>query len=565
MTDGTTPYRPRRARPGPDEEEPATPHADHDSTDQEAPDSTAQHDPGEAGPGEAHPFSRWAGPVARDESGHDDAGHDDAGHDDAEDPTDTAPAPAAAAGPGNGATDGHDDGEDDRGAETSTTADLAHGPNPRTSVLVGVVATVLVVVMAIGYAGSKLTGTGIAATVPGGEIGSVEPTAAPTPEPLTQERMLNQVQARPMVQDATWAVAMSQSGLDESSPAATCLAQAAADQTAPVQTELRTLTASGSRSMSVLHQADLFADSESAIAVFSERAKALGGCDTETAYLMGSDTITGLGNQALSVSVSVIREGKPEYHTVVLARTGRLLNVLDAATTDKPVDPRTEAASMAQIVNSQCVDSGGLCASTPGVTPVVPPIGGDAPGLPVVADIPRLPNQTGRWSATEPVRNPSEIRDGSQCTRIGGVTVEPSTTLTRTYLVQDDEKIPQIYGWDVVVFTVADANAATAFVGEVDRSVTGCKDRQRTASITKTADITGTGARATAINGKTWTIRQQTGPNAATDYLDFRVAISAVGNKVVYQFLPLEQRIDFTDAQWQSLTVRAAQRATQIN
>lgn len=579
------PYRPRRALASSDEGEGPEDHDWVDEPTSDEPNSTGEPETGSTAvddeaaaaegsvtdPGSSEPTgsapdaggrSPWSRPVGdEDHTGRPAASpataDDDDGPDDAEDVSDDA-----------GTESTPDSGGSNAGADGRETWN-GRGPTARRrrAGLLGVAAaTLLAIVVAIGYAGFALTGNGRPAVVIGQDPPtSSAPTPTPTP-PVSRDRLLTPEQATFLAPKSTWEVARTQTGRDPASPVATCLERPGADDTPAESTYLRTLTASGERSMAVLHEATAYADRDQAVAVFGQAARQLGGCTTEGAHLDGAATVESMANQALAVQVAVTPGGDPEereFHTVLLIRTGRVLNIVDVATDDKFVTPQILAETMIPVINVQCTDAVGLCAQEPRTDAVVPPIGGEHPGLPVISDVPRLPDMTGHWAATDPVRDP-KLPEGSSCERLGSPEVEPKATIARAYLVQDDANIPQTYGWDLVLFTMKDDKQAADFVSDVRKSIEDCEDRQRTAEVSKAEKFSGTGTRDTELTGLTWQIRQQTGADADTDYVDYRVALVQAGDKVVYLFLPLEKGIDFSDKQWEQLAVRAGQRATQI-
>lgn len=541
------PYRPRRALAPVDDAETDREHTDADDTTADDPSTDAEQ------PGAPETRSPWSRPSA--EAGPQaDAGTDAERH----------PEPQTEADP---ETDEHSPASGPQGADRSTDPTQPAGSRTRRWGRVGAVAALMVVVLAIGYAAFAFSGNGQVAVVLGQDppVSGPPPTPTPTP-PVSEDRLLNVEQAKFLAPKSDWQVARTQTGRDAESPVATCLHRPGTDDTPADSTFLRTLTASGEREMAILHEANTYADRDQAVHVFGEIARELGGCAVEGSYLHGAETIDALGNQALAVRVSVAPGGnaaQQEYHTVLVIRTGRVLNVVDAATTDKFVTGQILAETMIPVVNVQCTDAVGLCAQEPKTDAVVPPIGGEHPGLPVVADVPRLPKMTGRWAATDPVRDP-QLPVGTSCERLDQPKSKPTATIARAYLVQDDEAIPQTYGWDLVLFTLKDDKQAGSFLDDVSASINDCEDRQRTAEVSKATTFDGTGTKNTKLQGVTWQVRQQTGADADTDYVDFRVALVRAGNKVVYLFLPLEKGVNFSDGQWQALALRAGERATQI-
>jgi len=449
-------------------------------------------------------------------------------------------------------------------------ADKGHRSHRPRMVLAGV-AALLVVVVAIAYTVTALNGTRIPLG-PLGPLGPADPATSPSSSPspsaapaVNEQRLLDTTTAAAIDDKATWSIARTQTGRDADSPLAVCLQAPESSDPAPKTSVLRTLTASGKRGLAALHQADAYGDSDQAVEVFSQYAQQLGGCTTDRAFLVGSTVVENLGDQAITVTVDVAAPtGGALHHTVLVVRTGTVINIVDASATDKAVDPGTLAAAIAPIINQQCADADGRCAQKPKTTDVVPPIGAEVPGLPALADVPRLDTMSGgHWSTTEPLRN-STLPEGSQCERLDATKVKPATTLKRAYLVQDDDVVPDTFGWDLVLFSFDKEGDASGYLKEVRSSIDRCSDRQKSAKVTNGKGFKGTGTEGTTISAYSWNVRQPTG-TGADQHADYRLGLAVAGDKVVYLFLPIDDKFNFTDEQWEGLVIRAAQRATQVS
>lgn len=427
----------------------------------------------------------------------------------------------------------------------------------RTSLLLAGVAAALVAVLAVGYAlwalGNRQPS---AASSP---IASAVPKSTAPADPLNDADLLTDTEARSIDAKAGWKVALTQDGTNADSPQPLCITQTIEGAPTPLMTKLRTLTSAATTQAQALHQADAYASADEAKQIFEARLSQLGTCADTPAYLAGGLDVTGVGNQAGGV-VAVIQNQKLEYHTIVLARTGKVVNTIDVYTEGKPVDGKGVAAAAAAVVNDQCTQAVGLCSFKPAATPAPPPAGGDQPGFLANTDIPRINDGMGEWAGTNPGTQINVI--GSACESVDFNTVDgPTARKARTYLLRNDEQAPQNFGIDQVVLTMSDAKAADAFVQRISKNLSECQKRALTATVSQPRQITGTGADQVAVKGQAFTVTQKTDNGA----IGFRTAIVSAGNKVVYLVAPgVDKTFDFADAEWDGVALRAAQRTTQV-
>lgn len=427
------------------------------------------------------------------------------------------------------------------------------------------VVTVLAVIAGLGYVGVNFLGADIPVDPFGTSSSSAPPTSARPDQPVVGvDRLLTAGQVSHLDPDTVWEVARTQEGRDDQAPVAVCLNRPTAEDVAPQTSALRTMTTTAGPEMSLLHESSLYSSNEEAAQVLTHLARQLGGCSTSGAYIAHAENVTGLGNQALTAQVRVtpaVADAEVQFHTILIVRTGTVVNVVDVVAEGDFVDTTQVAETLIPVVNQQCVAAGGYCAQRATVTRMVPPIG-DAPGLPVLADIPPLPAMTGRWSAGDVVENPNPLPDFTGCERFASSSANIEGTAHRTYLVQDDDSIPATYGWDLVVFSTSSAKQASTLVDDVSTSISECGTRQRTAEVSDEQTWSGAGTEQIEIDVTSWVVRQETGADA---YIDYRVALIKADNKVAYVFLPLvDGDVNFTDSDWEDLTVRIGQRTTQV-
>ena len=130
---------------------------------------------------------------------------------------------------------------------------------------------------------------------------------------------------------------------------------------------------------------------------------------------------------------------------------------------------------------------------------------------------------------------------------------------SRVYLFPESGK--NFFGMNEIVLTTKDAKAANKLVDKIKSDLTRCKNRRLTASVSKPNRVTSVGAQKTKIAGWTSVVKQKSTDGTA----EYRVGVVAAGPKVIYTFLNPRGDYDFSGRQWDTVAVRAGERATQVN
>ena len=455
----------------------------------------------------------------------------------------------------------HDDDEDEEDSRPI-------GERARWALAIGVIAAIVVLGLAIGYAvlglGSR-QGIVPAPSETAGSVGPAPTTSVSEPPPisgalLTDEMMLGAGQAKVLDQKRTWKEALTQRGASEDAPVPACFG-GEPDQGQPVSQQkiLRVLSSSGKDSPSALHDATAYASAEEAAQAFAGASRTLGTCPAAGGYIAAGRLVRGVGDQAAGALVAVVDGKSTAYHSVVISRTGRVLNVLDASRpSDDYVAADRVAAALAQVVQKQCGPAGGKCGGEPQVQNGPPPLGGDQPGFLAAGDLPPVAGTMSPWNAA-PVELPQEDFVGSSCENVNWATVAAESRDMRVYLHPDSGAA--YFGVNQIVLRLKDAKAAKELVEKVKGNIEDCKDRRLTATVSDPKKVSGVGARDAEVTGYTLLVEQK-----GTDGSDeFRVGIVRVGSKVAYTFANPQGEFDFTDAQWNTIAVRAGERASQVN
>lgn len=451
-----------------------------------------------------------------------------------------------------GTTPVHKADRPDVGHRRNTAEPVRRTRRGRSGPVAGIIAVVVVAAVVAGYLyWSNHRGTPAA-----------QPQAAPSPTAsintsiVGDHTMLSPGLAKRVINQA-WQIRADQPTGTGDSPVPACLAEPQDDAPTPSDAMVRTLTTSRN-GPTALHLAEAYKSSELASEAFALIAKSLGECNLKGSYIASARVITGLGDQATGI---LLDDPQKDSHRAVLAnRTGRLVNVIDIAETGSTPDLNRAAAALAQLTDQQCTLAIGICASYPQVKDGPPPVGGDEPGFLALADIPVPTSHLGTWGGLAPGSPADVVTSG--CEDVEFTNLTATSRAARSYVLVDKPKgMPKTFGLDEITLTMRSDKDASREAKLIAGNIKSCSDRLPTAHVSDTAKVSGTGAEGMPISGSVAMVSQKISARNTSEY---RVGIAAAGDKLVYTFLPRTKRWDLTQDQWKGLTVRAAQRATQV-
>jgi hypothetical protein len=458
------------------------------------------------------------------------------------------------------ALDAIDDYEDDEPTGLGGRAKLA--------LIIGAVAAVVVIGLVIGYSvlsvgdqpqsqptvsppasGSGASGGAGQAAGQGGD-GAL----------LNDGSMLSVGQAKSLAPDRKWKVVTTQRGAKPDGPTAACFGgEPPEGRPTPQQEIVRVLEGSGGKSgPKALHNATAYGSPAEASQAYVVASKTVGSCAVAGFYIESGRSISKVGDQALGVVVMEVDGKKKQAHSVVVNRTGRVMNVIDAVQPTRAIAIDAVAKALEQVNRVQCGAAGGPCAGRAAVTNGPPPIGGDEPGFLTVGDLPPAGPKVELWVATQ-VELPKDEFQGSQCEGVNWATEKAKSRTSRVYLLPESGK--NFFGLNEVVLTMNNAKAAGKLVDRIKSKLSTCKTLKLTASVTKPKKVTSMGAQKTKVKGWTTVVSQKSTQGTAK----YRVGIVAAGSKVTYTFLNPRGDYDFSNRQWNTVAVRAGERATQVN
>lgn len=438
--------------------------------------------------------------------------------------------------------------------------DFGHRPNVadvqpvasgRRAGLIGAgIAVLLVIGLVVGF----LT-LGPQRSAPAAGGGPSASAAAPATM-IGPQTMLTAAEAK-TIDGQTWTVQNDQTPGEQNVPVPACLGAVSKDAPKPAESLIRTLSA-GEGEATTLHLAQAYRTPELATEGYALLAKALGECQLKGSYISGARVITGLGDQSTGIELENLI--KDSHRAVTLNRTGRMVNVVDVATTKSTPDLDKTAHALGTVTDLQCTIAVGLCASGVKITNGPPPIGGDQPGFLATADIPTPTNGKGTWGGLEP-GSPENVTT-SGCENVDFNLLQADNRAARSYVLTDKPKgMPKKFGVDEISLTMRSKKDATDTVNTVVDNLKSCGDRLPAATVSDVSKVSGTGASDSKIAGSVALVNQKVSESETSRY---RVGIAAAGNKLVYTFMYRDGDWDMTKAQWSMLTSRAVERATQI-
>lgn len=352
--------------------------------------------------------------------------------------------------------------------------------------------------------------------------------------------------------DTTWQADATLTKVDASTPTPKCIVPVLEAEVQPTDTLVRTFSPVAGAPAGLLHQVETYATPEEATAAYTDRVTQLGACERNTAWVQGGQAFTGLADEATGLTL-VLQGDVPEYHTIILSRTGTRLNILDATQADAPLDAGAVLPALEATSARQCTDNG-TCPSSAAVTQAVPALT-EPPGYLASVDLPRITAAAGAWRGV-PVST-TVGTNGSRCEAID-LKLPPASVAQqqRTMILQEDASAPPDFGVDEVLYTFDTPDEANALVATLTANIDQCPGRTGTAEVARSGDLTGPGS------GAAWVVTRKVNQSEST--ARFRVAVLASGTHVVYLMATPTPEFDFSDEAWHAVALRAAERLTQL-
>jgi hypothetical protein len=437
------------------------------------------------------------------------------------------------------------------------------GRRAKLALLIAGVAAVVVIGLLIGYAvrsaGNQPQAQSTLAPSRGASSkGASQPPGQSGSALLTDASMLSPSQAKTLDRSSSWKVVTTERSVTEDSPTAACFGgEPLEGQPTPQQEVIRVLKAGGKNDPVALHAAMAYDSPEEATQAYAIASKTLGGCAAAGYYIESGRSVSGIGDHAVGVVVMEAQGKKTQAHSVVLNRTGRVVNVLDAAQPSHAIAMDAVAKALAQVNAVICRGAGGRCDGNVSVKDGPPPLGGDEPGFLAIGDLPPAGPKVYPWVATQ-VELPKKEFQGSGCEKVNWTTEQAKSRSSRVYLIPESGN--SFFGLNEIMLTTKDAKAAGKVVDRIKADFAKCKSRNLTATVNGPKKVTSIGAQKTKISGWTAVISQKSTKGVAK----YRVGIVSAGPKVIYTFLNPRGDFNFNNHQWDTVAARAGERASQV-
>ncbi|MDO4783730.1 MAG: hypothetical protein Q3997_01360 [Propionibacteriaceae bacterium] len=381
-----------------------------------------------------------------------------------------------------------------------------------------------------------------------------EPSVSPLPPPVTIDDLWQPDELAPAIDGSSWHVSQSLLELSAKSPQVACLT-AINNEVKPGTAVQRTLTAAEG-GYAALHQIDKYSGEDEAKQGYAARIKMLASCDDTPAYIVGASTVSGIGNEAVQVTIAY--EGAtPEYHTVLVVRTGSIVSLFDLAHPASLVPAERLVPAAAAALSRTC-DKFGTCPSNPTVTVTVPPAA-DPPGWLTPADWPRISPGSGKWTAVAPA---TLKKAATTCENLSLATFEgPIARQVRTFVLTEDPQMPSGFGSDEMLFAFPDDAAAATFAKTLGDNLAACGERTPTATVAEGTPVDAAAGDVT-VTGRTFAITQAI--DADTQML-FQVSVVQARQYVVYVVVNTPAAgFKLTPEQQTAVATRAGMRTTQL-
>jgi len=421
----------------------------------------------------------------------------------------------------------------------------------RTHTLIGAAAAVAaVVVTGTVVSGSTLEGLP-AVEAPDGEASTdsrpAEPAAAFTPA-----RLLTADEIGTLVDGRDWDEDRTSDNSRGNGRVMPCQQNRYADPSG-VSTLVRTFDTSpakGEPAVSAVQYAELSSTTRASRQAWRRMQRWYAGCVTPRAQLMGTYSVSGVGDEARLFHLRSWRSPVSTY-VVGVARTGQIVTTTFTRTTAEGApDLRASAGLLGESVNGLCTTTPNApCTTGPKLTEIAPLPVGVAPSLLGEVDLPPVTRVSQPWVGTEP----REARSNAASTRCDNADFSQqgiSNAMTRTFLVPGAD-VPPAFGITETVASMAPGRAK-AFVKTVRDRMASCPDRDPGSDVTSLASFSE-GGRDMSL----WRVSTELNDNETVTYM---MGIVRVGGSVAQVGFVPTQAVGMQSGAFDALLRRAMAR-----
>ncbi|MDF1704622.1 MAG: hypothetical protein P1U38_07595 [Aeromicrobium sp.] len=352
------------------------------------------------------------------------------------------------------------------------------------------------------------------------QLGAERPDLVLDAQRLSTDNLLTTAQVSDLTGDAsTWTIDETDQDADAAEPLTICAEERFATQD-PLKVFVRTFDAAPAPSATpadqpadqpaapatterVAQSIEVARDPAAAAAAYQRATAWFAQCEVPRLQLTGTYRATGsLGDVLL---MRLVEHGQTDRTlTVGLGSSGTVTSTV-VHETDAAEPPTIDdfAAMVSASFQQICSDSGGECDDDLTVTPADPPPLAEDPGFLGVIDLPAITGISSVWgraeaedTATNPAATACDLADFGAA---GG------TASTRIFLLPEAQGLAKTFGLVETVGTFETAEAATAFVDQVQASVNSCPQNNLAASVVEASTF----GEVSDFRGATWTLTLQ--------------------------------------------------------
>lgn len=294
-------------------------------------------------------------------------------------------------------------------------------------------------------------------------------------------------------------------------------------------------------------------------------------CSQTAAQLISAAKLTGVGNQAWLLRITVANKPASTYQ-VVVARSGMIISTLVLSA---PASKAASVASPAQMAELSHLMTQKLCQASAaekcqpiakaGLISAVPPLPTNENRLPnkgmlIASDLPLLPNIARPWYAYAPVSSGNSLAAVLMAVRTLTCNTKAFIgvpTKARSFLILG-AGLPQNFGITETVGAYPTASAASIAAQQISKQLSSCHKRQIGTQVDQQHTVAQSGSTPAVT---TW--HEMTQINAKSAEVAIWVGLTQYGRSVaLVSFFPTKSA-DTTSAAFAVVVQRAAQRLTQ--
>ncbi|GAA1557918.1 hypothetical protein GCM10009789_09180 [Kribbella sancticallisti] len=430
-----------------------------------------------------------------------------------------------------------------RGGGRAAAREARRAQARRRNQLIGAGAAVVLLVGGGGIAAVNAFGGGGSAD--NAKSGNTDDKSGDDANLLADEKvLLDGTSAKPLATTGAWTVASTNNGSNAPDQSFVCQAQRFADP-AGIRTWIRTFKNATTKGTAVQY-VEVSNDEAAAGKAYTTITGWLSSCATPQVRLVASYVTEGLGARGVVAVFGQPGAKTNKYRTVSVSTVGQTTMVVEhdstGATPPKPDGLLATAGVGLQRICAEAECATGTPAAKPGLLPTAEPAGFMAP-----IDLPVLPAIDKPWVSTA-----STPPKGTGCEKIDLKKAKARTSKAQTYVVPE-AKVPTEFGLDTMVAAFANSAAANTFVSGIRKNVDNCKKTTSNATVKPTGTVSlGT------IKGESWRASYDTGGGKIFTY---RIGIAVAGSRSVYVLYPVLEDLDISDAAFNEVLTRAAERS----